>query len=352
VKIGIIEGFFGEPWSWAERAESARFISERGGDFYLYAPKADRRLRREWEQAHAPRDAKSLRDLGAACRQHGVSFGVGLTPFGLHEDWGPDGRLLLQRRLESLARLRIDILAILFDDMPGDFPALAKTQAEIVQVAVDAGVANTVVMCPTYYTDQTILDRMFGQRPERYLQELGERLDTNVGIFWTGPRVRSLSYPSEHLQRVAEEMGRKPFIWDNYPVNDGPRMSRYLYLRAPERPAALHTMLQGLAINPMNQSALSQIPMDAGLRSLAGDGDADLDQATDDAIQRLTPPALAELLRRDWRSFQDEGLDAYGNAEKQSMLDEYAAIEHPMAAQVRRWLRGEYVVSAEILTDV
>lgn len=351
MRLGIIEGFFGEPWSWAERADAAAFLAERGGDFYLYAPKADRRLRKEWTQEHDPRDAKSLRDLGAACRRHGVSFGVGLTPYALHERWDAQGRAELSARLESLKRLRLDSIAILFDDMPGDFPDLARTQAEIVSVAADSGVAEHVWMCPTYYTDQTVLDRLFGPRPPRYLQELGEALDPAVGVFWTGPKVVSPDYPEAHLLRVARELGRAPVIWDNYPVNDGPRMSKFLHLRAPDRPRTVLSRVQALAINPMNQSALSRIPMDAAMRSLQGQGSADLDAATDDAIARVVPGPLAELLRRDWRSFHYEGLDAQGGAERQELLAEYAAVPHPAAAEVARWLRGEYVVSSEILTD-
>ncbi|MEZ5741799.1 MAG: hypothetical protein R3E68_21770 [Burkholderiaceae bacterium] len=41
-------------------------------------------------------------------------------------------------------------------------------------------------------------------------------------------------------------------LWDNYPVNDGQRMSQYLHLRAftPDAPATLAPLLRGHAINP------------------------------------------------------------------------------------------------------
>ncbi|MFT4975453.1 MAG: hyaluronoglucosaminidase [Myxococcota bacterium] len=353
VQAGIIEGFFGEPWTWAARADAAEFLGARGGAFYLYAPKADRRLRKEWAQPHDRGDAKSLRDLGATCRRHGVRFGVGLTPYGLHERWGPEGRAELSARLESLKRLRLDWIAILFDDMPGNFPNLARTQAEIVQHAADAGVADSIAMCPTYYTDQDVLDRLFGPRPKDYLRDLGRALDEQVEICWTGPKVLSVEYTASHLRRVTGELGREPFIWDNYPVNDGPRMSKFIHLRAPNRPASLRRLVSGLAINPMNQSALSKIPLDAALRSFTGAAAlGDLDAETDAAIDRVVPADLAVLLKRDWRSFQHEGLDPYSRAEKAELLGEYAAIDHPAAAEVGRWLRGEYVVSADILTDV
>ena len=51
-ELGIIEGFFGRPWSWAERADAVRFLRPHGFSFYLYAPKADPYLRRRWQEPH------------------------------------------------------------------------------------------------------------------------------------------------------------------------------------------------------------------------------------------------------------------------------------------------------------
>ena len=48
VELGIIEGFYGKPWTWAEREETIAFLAPHGYGFYLYAPKADPYLRRHW----------------------------------------------------------------------------------------------------------------------------------------------------------------------------------------------------------------------------------------------------------------------------------------------------------------
>ena len=47
-ELGLIEGFYGKPWSWQERAETVSWLGARGFRFYLYAPKADTHLRRRW----------------------------------------------------------------------------------------------------------------------------------------------------------------------------------------------------------------------------------------------------------------------------------------------------------------
>ena len=46
--LGVIEGFFGRPWPHRERLAAVAFLAKAGYDFYLYAPKADARLRRHW----------------------------------------------------------------------------------------------------------------------------------------------------------------------------------------------------------------------------------------------------------------------------------------------------------------
>ena len=62
-ELGLIEGFFGRPWSWADRHEAVRFLGPRGYLFYLYAPKADAFLRRRWQE---PFPADALKALAAS----------------------------------------------------------------------------------------------------------------------------------------------------------------------------------------------------------------------------------------------------------------------------------------------
>lgn len=352
MSLGVIEGFYGETWGWRARTEALPFLAAAGFTFFIYAPKGDRRLRREWRSPHEPGDAKELRDFGAACRAVGIGFGVGLTPLALHEAWDGEGRADLERRLESLKSLRLDWLGVLFDDMRGDMPHLAQTQADIVKVVADSGVAARLMMCPTYYSDAAILDRLFGDRPAGYLGALGRAMDNEVGICWTGEKVVSPDYSADHLDRVANEMGQKPLIWDNYPVNDGPRMSRFLHLAAPARGPEVLPRVEGLMMNPMNQSWLSRIPMLAAAESLQGRGTGSVDADTTQAIRHLLPSDLAGQLSVDWRTFQETGMEQLGTTERDELIEIYAGFEHPAAAEIVRWLRGDYAVSAEILTDV
>ena len=80
------------------------------------------------------------------------------------------------------------------------------------------------------YAIRSYYETVFGAMPTNYWTDLGQGLDSRFDLFWTGPKVCSTDYPLDHLSWVAEQLGRRPFLWDNYPVNDGKKASDYLYL--------------------------------------------------------------------------------------------------------------------------
>src|SRR4051812_37207312 len=139
--LGTIEGFFGRPYSWAERTALMGFLAPHGFGFYLYAPKADPFLRRRWREPYPAQDLAALGAFAAACGEAGVAFGVGLSPFELHFGFTPDARDALADKLAALDAAGCRWLAILFDDMKGDLPDLAARQAEIVAFAAERSAA-------------------------------------------------------------------------------------------------------------------------------------------------------------------------------------------------------------------
>ena len=67
-ELGLIEGFFGRPWSWADRREAVRFLRPHGYSFYIYAPKADPWLRRRWQEPHPEPELAELAAFREVCR--------------------------------------------------------------------------------------------------------------------------------------------------------------------------------------------------------------------------------------------------------------------------------------------
>jgi hypothetical protein len=348
-ELGIIEGFFGRPWSWQERAEAVAFLGQRGYGFYLYAPKADPYLRRRWREPYPEAELKALHGFGAACREAEVRFGVGLTPFELHFGFDQDAKQALAGKLAQLDDLGVDDLAILFDDMKGDLPDLAARQAEIVHWIGPRTKASRLIMCPSYYSDDPVLDRVFGPRPEGYLSELGLTLNPAVHVMWTGEEVCSREYSPGHLERVGQALRRKPFLWDNYPVNDGPRMSQHLHLRAfTGRPAAIGPHLAAHAVNPASQPVLSRIPLLTLSESYARGEGYQYGAAFRKAACEVLGEALAERVEADLLTLEEAGLDRLGER-KARLVERYAAFDHPAAREIVGWLEGAYAITGEEL---
>ena len=161
----------------------------------------------------------------------------------------------------------------------------------------------------TYYSFDPVLEKHFGPMPEQYWEDLSRRLPPDVGVFWTGSQVCSDAVTAGDIRRIARHLRRPLVLWDNYPVNDGAKRSRFLYCQSPEqRDPALAGELAGHLCNPMNQGLLS-LPALAGLASLYGTRPA-ADAWLSEVLGRVT----WEHLQRDRAEFRDAGLDGMGAA--------------------------------------
>ena len=349
VELGIIEGYYGRPWTWEAREETLACLAPHGYRFYFYAPKADPWLRRRWQEPYPEDGAERLARLAERCRELDVRFGVGLSPYEIYHHFDDAARDALARKLALFDELGVRDLALLFDDMRGDVPDLADRQAEIVHWAAERTGADRVVVCPTYYSDDPVLDRVFGERPPDYLERLGALLDPAIQVFWTGEEVCSREFSAGHLRRVAEQLGRRPFLWDNYPVNDGQRMSQYLHLRGfTGRPASLAPHVAAHGINPALQPTLTRLPA-LTLAESYRLGDAyEYGAALRRAAIEVLGRELGVRVHEDILTLQDVGLDRLG--EREALLRErYAGVDHPGAREIIAWLDGEYRITDEIV---
>ncbi len=348
--LGIIEGFYGPLWSWEERRQLVRALVPHGYRNYWYAPKADAFLRRRWSEPHPDSVAVELADFARFCKEQGVRFGIGLSPFEVFNNFDDAAKTALARKLAAFDDLGVTGLAILFDDMKSGTPELAARQAEIIHWVAERSSADQLTVCPSYYSDDPVLDRVFGQRPHHYLEDLGKALDASVQVFWTGEEVCSREITPGHLQRVSEALGRKPVLWDNYPVNDGDRMSRHLHLRGfTGRPAANSQYLAGHAINPALQPTLTTLPAITLARSYALGSEYQYGQAFQQAADEVLGKELARQVTADLLVLEDAGLHRISSERRQALADTYARFDHPAAREILRWLAGEYQVTDEMV---
>jgi hypothetical protein len=341
--LGLIEGFYGKPWTWEARAEAVAFLAPHGYRFYYYAPKADAFLRRRWREKHPAAMDVELRRLAGHCRSLGVHFGVGLSPYEIYRSFDAEAREALTAKLAHLDEIGVDDLAILFDDMRGDLPGLAQMQVDILHWVRERSKAKRLIVCPSYYTDDPILDRFFGERPANYLEDFGRKLDKVIDIFWTGEEVCARAFSPGHLARVTAQLGRKPFLWDNYPVNDGPVMSQFLHLRGfTGRPASMGAHIAGHAVNVASQPVLSRIPALTLSESYANGDNYEYGAAFARAAEMVLGKELGRLVRGDLMLFQDWGIER-----AQGLRERYAAFDHPGAREIVDWLDGAWRITRE-----
>jgi len=341
--LGIIEGFYGPVWPAAARERLVRTLAPAGYGFHHYAPKADPAVRTAWQAPWTDADAEGLRAFAATCRAHGVRFGIGLTPLGLSRASPREAWDALAAKLRQLDAIGVDDLVLAFDDVRGDVPDLATQQAAIVDWAAARSRAGRVHVCPTYFSDDPLLDRLFGARPNRYLEELGAALDGRIRVYWTGAEICAKAIEPEHVEHVAGRLGRAPVLWDNATANDSPVTSQHLSLRAVTgRPAELADVTDGHALNPALQPTLAAIPALTLAMAYARGKAYAYGAASRDAAERICGPELAATLHADLAALCDWGRDRLEPETRADLRARYAAFDHPAAREVVAWLDGAY----------
>jgi len=349
INLGVMEIFFGPPWGTAERLALAQFLSQNGFSYFLYGPKADKRLRREWRDTWPTEYVETLTQMAQEFKAKGLQFGVVLSPYGLGTALTPLDKELLKERIKVLNSVGVDLIGLFFDDMPVQ-DQLAATQLEAVAVVTSSTEAK-IFFCPTFYTYDPILEKIFGAKPVNYLEDLAEKLPENIEVFWTGPKVISEEISEQHLLEVRQLLKRRPALCDNYFANDGPRNCKFIKLKFPEgRPPGAIKQASYWFQNPMNQIELSKIALLA-FKKAAADGEAPA-EALDNAIRALcTSKTTAEFLIRKRSLFLNQGLDGISDSEKQELVAGLQDETDPVAGEIKDWLLGKYSVGNECLTD-
>jgi hyaluronoglucosaminidase len=254
---GVIEGFYGTPWTHDARADVIEFLADRDMNAYVYAPKSDPKHRERWREPYDAAELRGLVDLTTRCAARGVRFGFAISP-GLdivHDDDADRSALLA--KLAPMAASGVGWFVLAVDDIPMR-PGLAGEQAEVVHWILDVlraehGPDLRCSLVPTEYV---------GTRPSSYLATLARDLPGDVDVFWTGPTVCSPSITAADAAGWRAALGgRSLLLWDNYPVNDAV-MERELHLGPYRgREAALSDVVDGVLCNPMLQPLASLVAL-------------------------------------------------------------------------------------------
>ncbi len=262
---GVVEGFYGTPWTHQDRLDILRFEGAHSMNAYYYAPKDDPYHRKLWREAYPPEAQQRLSELVETANHNFVDFCFAISP-GLTIAYSSEQDFqVLTDKLASVARLGVSCFALFLDDVPQDlqdpqdkaqFKTLAQAHIyltnKLYKHLKEQSASNRLTLTPTTYTNE------WGSRD--YVQELGAGVDPGVPIVWTGPKVLSPAITVDQAREWGGYIHRPPLIWDNYPVNDGATWCRFLgplIGRDPHLPG----VVRGLVSNPMIEARASMIPL-------------------------------------------------------------------------------------------
>ncbi|MFP6581286.1 MAG: beta-N-acetylglucosaminidase domain-containing protein [Candidatus Hydrogenedentota bacterium] len=268
--FGVVEGFYGRPWTAVERSELFGWMNDSGTlSTYMYAPKDDLLHRGRWRELYADAEADALRDVITLTRSKGIRFVYSIAP-GLDIQYASDDdRAKLVAKVDQIVGLGCTEFAILFDDIPESlceddakqFSSFAQAQAVVSNFMFEHLKANvegvTLLFCPTTYCGRMAVPDVPG---DAYLNELGGALHSDIGFVWTGPDVLSETISVESIRELATVIQRKPVIWDNIHANDYDNR-RYFAGPFAGRPLELRDEVLGILTNPNCEFELNYIPI-------------------------------------------------------------------------------------------
>ena len=77
---GVVEGFYGRPWTLSQRKDLFDKMSAWGMSSYLYAPKDDCKHRAYWRELYTVEEADHLQSLITAASDRNIEFYYAISP--------------------------------------------------------------------------------------------------------------------------------------------------------------------------------------------------------------------------------------------------------------------------------
>lgn len=252
---GVVEGFYGTPWSHEKRLRQIEFYGKFKLNTYIYGPKDDPyHSSPNWREPYPEKEAEQIKSLVNKSKENFVDFVWAIHP-GKDIKWNKEDRINLINKFEKMYELGVRAFAVFFDDISGDGTNPVK-QAELLNYIHDEFVTkkhdvNPLIMCPTEY------NRSWSNPKKKYLETLGEKLYPSIEIMWTGNYVVA-DIDKETMEWINSRIKRKAYIWWNFPVSDYVR-DHMLLGAAYGNTTDIKNDMSGFVSNPMEHPEASKI---------------------------------------------------------------------------------------------
>ena len=269
---GFIEGYYGNPWSNADRAELMRY----GGDLkltqYFFAPKDDPYHNKKWRELYPEEKLAEIRELARVGNQNKTRYVWTIHPFmnnrirfGNDADYQQDLETI-KAKFTQLMDVGVREFGILADDAPSpvggynSYNRLMKDMTDWLteKQATYVGLRKEMIFVPGQY---------WGNGREDELKSLNENLPTSTSMTLTGGKIWG-EVSESFLSNLKNNLtaGGKTYrpvsLWINWPVTDNSK--QHLILGGGEKflhPNVDPSLLSGIMLNPMQQSEPSKIAL-------------------------------------------------------------------------------------------
>ena len=309
---GVVEGFYGNAWSYDDRVSQFEFYGRNKLDTYIYGPKDDPYHRGKWRELYPAEEAARMKALNDEAKRNKVKFVWGIHPAGDHS-WQDDDNIATVRKFEQMYDLGFRNFAIFFDDVFGTH-ADGKKHAEYMDYIMKNFVkkhfdVETLLMCPSLYNK-----KWEPRFQPTYLEDISV-MDPFIQVMWTGNSVVDM-INVEDMDWVNPRIGRKAFIWLNYPVTDY-CIDHMLLGPFTGNDKEVAGMVSGFTANPMEYAEASKISLAGTADFLWNPIDYNAAEAWDKAIVDLVPDHAEAF-----RTFCLYNIDLGPNAHKLRRLNE------------------------------
>jgi hyaluronoglucosaminidase len=263
IERGVVEGFYGNPFSQADRIRQFEFYGKNKMNAYIYGPKDDpyHGFSNRWRDPYPAADAQRIKELIVKAHENKVNFVWAVHP-GNDIKWtdnNGDGVIddfkACVNKFELMYQLGVRSFAVFFDDIGGvgtDPVNQAKMMnylnAEFVQKKPDV---QPLILCPTQYNQ--------AWSSGDYLSILGTQMDKSVRIMWTGKSVVRM-IDKETMDWINSRIQRNAYIWLNYPVTDYV-IDHLLMGPVVGNSTAIAQQLSGFTANPMEYAEASKVAL-------------------------------------------------------------------------------------------
>ena len=252
---GLVEGYYGNPYSEADRMGLLNMFGEMKMNVYIYGPKDDAYHKSKWREEYPTELGNKITEYVNVAKANKIEFMWAIHP-GEDIQWNDTDRANIVNKLKAMCALGVRSFAVFWDDLWGDDGTHGDEQAELMNyIAAELRKVypdvKPLTICPTQYNK--------GWANSIYLPALGTMMDSDINIMWTGNTVVDMINYSD-MTWINEQIKRKAYIWLNYPVSDY-CINHLLMGPTHGNDLDIADMLSGFVSNPMEYAEASKVSL-------------------------------------------------------------------------------------------